>query len=61
MYYILQKKTALDDYVKLPDPTYTWELLEEFPGEGYTAYTLKLTSQTWLTGLYNKICIVKLS
>ena len=33
------------------DDTYSWELMAEYPGEGYTSYTINLTSQTWMTGL----------
>jgi len=40
-------KTALDRYVEAPDPAYRWELASTIPGQGYTAYVLDLTSQTW--------------
>jgi len=40
-------ETALDRYVKKPDPTYRYELVRTMPGEGYTTYTIDLTSQTW--------------
>jgi hypothetical protein len=42
-------ETALDRYVKKPDPTYRYELVRTAPGEGYTTYTIDLTSQTWRT------------
>ena len=43
------KQTALDKYVHAPDPAYKWSLNSTFKGDlGYTAYILKMTSQTWL-------------
>jgi PhoPQ-activated pathogenicity-related protein len=44
-----RKETALDRYVKKPDPTYRFEMVSKFSGQGYTAYVLDLTSQTWRT------------
>lgn len=41
--------TPLDDYVNRPDPTYAWNVAGSFTGVGYTAYSINLTSQTWLT------------
>ncbi len=41
------KETALDRYVHAPDASYKWELVGTIPGEGFTAYVLDLTSQTW--------------
>ncbi len=41
--------TALDRYVAAPDPNFKWELAKTIPGEGYTAYVLKMISQQWLT------------
>src|SRR5271156_1382003 len=41
------KETALDRYVHAPDPSYKFELANTIKGEGYTAYVLDLTSQTW--------------
>ena len=41
------QETALDRYVKKPDPAYAWRLVRAIPGEGYTGYVLELTSQTW--------------
>jgi len=43
------QQTALDRYVHAPDPSYKFELVKTIPGEGYTAYVLDLTSQTWKT------------
>ncbi|KAJ1417345.1 PqaA type PhoPQ-activated pathogenicity-related protein, partial [Ochromonadaceae sp. CCMP2298] len=48
--------TALDDYVWAPDENYGWvEMGKEYEwtssvaGRNYTAYTLNMTSQRWLT------------
>lgn len=43
------KETALDRYVAKPDPSYRWKLLKTVPGDGFTAYVVDLTSQTWRT------------
>jgi PhoPQ-activated pathogenicity-related protein len=40
-------ETALDRYVHEPDPSFKFELVSTIPGEGYKAYVLDLTSQTW--------------
>ncbi len=40
---------ALDRYVARKDSVYGWKLLSTLPGEGYKAYVLELTSQTWRT------------
>jgi PhoPQ-activated pathogenicity-related protein len=40
-------ETALDRYVKKPDPSYRYELIRTTPGEGYTTFVIDLTSQTW--------------
>ena len=40
-------ETALDRYVRKPDPTYAYNLVDTIKGEGYTAYVIELTSQTW--------------
>lgn len=39
--------TPLDDYVNMPDPTYKWELVDSVRGLDFTAFNVKLTSQTW--------------
>src|SRR3954470_13176987 len=39
--------TALDRYVKAPDPTYAYRIVNTVRGEGYTSYVVDLTSQTW--------------
>jgi PhoPQ-activated pathogenicity-related protein len=41
--------TALDHYVKQPDPHYEWRLERSIPGKGYTTFLLQMTSQQWLT------------
>lgn len=46
--------TPLDDYVYRPDPTYNYEILETFPGPGYTVYNLNMTSQTWKPDLQSQ-------
>lgn len=43
----LAADTALDRYVKKPDPTYKYEVVNTIRGEGYTTYVVDLTSQTW--------------
>jgi PhoPQ-activated pathogenicity-related protein len=44
-----QGKTALDDYIAKPDPTYSWKLVKTVPGDGYTTLVVDLHSQTWRT------------
>ncbi len=41
------KETPLDRYVKAPDSHYKYELVRTIPGDGYTAYVLDMTSQSW--------------
>jgi PhoPQ-activated pathogenicity-related protein len=43
------QETALDRYVKAPDPHFRYELVKTLPGDGYTAYVLSMTSQQYLT------------
>jgi PhoPQ-activated pathogenicity-related protein len=45
----LAQPTALDRYIAKSDPSYAWKLVNTIPGEGYKAYVLELTSQTWRT------------
>ena len=40
-------QTALDRYVATPDASYKYELAHTTAGQGYTAYVLNMTSQTW--------------
>ena len=42
-------RTALDDYVERPDPTYKWTLNDTVVTAEYTVYWIHLVSQTWLT------------
>ncbi|MHC4643019.1 MAG: PhoPQ-activated protein PqaA family protein, partial [Planctomycetota bacterium] len=39
--------TALDDYVKKPDASYKYSLVNTIEGKGYTAYVIDMTSQSW--------------
>lgn len=41
-------RTALDEYVAAPDPSFSFRLVQTLPGQGWTAWVLELTSQTWL-------------
>ncbi len=41
------KFTPLDRYVQAPDSNYKYELVRTIPGEGYTAFVLDMTSQSW--------------
>ncbi len=41
------KETALDRYVRTPDPNYKYELVRTIPGRGYTGFVLRMTSQQW--------------
>lgn len=43
------QETALDRYVNSKDPVYGWKLIHTAHGEGYQAFVLELTSQTWRT------------
>jgi PhoPQ-activated pathogenicity-related protein len=43
------ERTALDRYVKAPDPNYSFHLASTVKGDGYTAYMIDLISQAWLT------------
>src|SRR5438046_4688957 len=40
-------KTALDEYVARPDPTYEWKVVKTIPGDGVTTFVVDLKSQTW--------------
>ncbi len=39
--------TALDDYIALPDPNFTYAFVNYFTGSGYAAYVLDMKSQVW--------------
>ncbi len=41
--------TALDRYVFREDPSYKHEIVDTLTGPGYSAYVVRLTSQTWRT------------
>lgn len=41
------KETALDRYVKAPDPSYRFQLVRSTKEKNFTAHLLELTSQTW--------------
>jgi PhoPQ-activated pathogenicity-related protein len=43
------QETALDRYVRQPDPTYSWSVAREIKGEGATQWVVDLKSQTWRT------------
>ena len=42
-------ETALDRYVRAPDPAYRFSVVATRPGEGHTAFLLEMVSQRWLT------------
>jgi PhoPQ-activated pathogenicity-related protein len=44
-----EERTALDEYVAKPDPTYSWRLVETREENDSTVFALELTSQTWRT------------
>jgi len=42
-------RTALDNYVALPDTNYSYHLVNSLRGQGETTFILDMTSQAWLT------------
>lgn len=45
---VLSPATALDDFIKAPDPAYTYQTVgAPIVGNGFTAYQLLMTSQVW--------------
>ncbi|HEU4390259.1 MAG TPA: PhoPQ-activated protein PqaA family protein, partial [Blastocatellia bacterium] len=44
---VADQQTALDRYIAQPDASFSWKLIKTLPGDGYTAYVLEMTSQTW--------------
>jgi PhoPQ-activated pathogenicity-related protein len=44
---LISAATPLDDYVKLPDSSYSWKRTEQKSVDHGTAYHLELISQTW--------------
>lgn len=43
------RQTALDRYVKAPDPAYRYTLVSSTPADGYTVDLIEMVSQAWLT------------
>ncbi|XP_005102804.2 autocrine proliferation repressor protein A [Aplysia californica] len=43
------QSTPLDDYVRAPDPHYSFSFLKTISGPGFTLHILNMTSQKWLT------------
>jgi len=41
------RDTALESYVRAPDPAYEYRPVSVLEGEGYRAHVLEMTSQTW--------------
>ena len=41
--------TALDHYVKEPDPNYSYSIIKTIGHEDYDTFILEMTSQKWLT------------
>ena len=41
--------TALDHYVRAPDPNYSFEIIDTVQGDGYRTFIVDMTSQQWLT------------
>ena len=41
--------TALDTYIKTPDPAFKYELVNTIKEKNYSVYLVKMVSQTWLT------------
>jgi len=41
------EETALDRYVAMPDPTYTYSVARTVDGDGFKVFVIDLTSQTW--------------
>src|SRR5690606_7224585 len=42
-------ETALDRYVRKPDPAYAWRVVKTIPGNPSSTYIVHLRSQTWRT------------
>jgi PhoPQ-activated pathogenicity-related protein len=42
-----EEKTPLDAYIAKPESVYGWKLVSTIPGDGYQAFVLEMTSQTW--------------
>jgi len=46
----LATSTPLDDYVRRPDSSYKYDIMDVDRKLGYTLYALNMTSQTWKAG-----------
>jgi PhoPQ-activated pathogenicity-related protein len=44
-----RRETALDRYVRTPDPAYRFSVVATRAGDGHTAFLLEMVSQRWLT------------
>ena len=44
-----EERTALDEYIAKPDPSYSWRLGGMKEAADHTVYAIELTSQTWRT------------
>lgn len=42
-------ETALDRYIRKPDATYSWKVVDTVKGDGVTQFVIDLKSQTWRT------------
>lgn len=40
-------ETALDRYMRRPDPEFRWSVVRTIPGEGSTTHVLEMVSQSW--------------
>lgn len=45
----VEDRTALDEYIAKPDPSYAWRLADTREAADHTVYAIELTSQTWRT------------
>ncbi|MBI5760316.1 MAG: PhoPQ-activated pathogenicity-related family protein [Planctomycetales bacterium] len=43
------EETALDRYVRQPDPTFSWKIVRTLTGNGVTQFIVDMKSQTWRT------------
>jgi PhoPQ-activated pathogenicity-related protein len=41
------EETALDRYIAMPDPSYTYSVASATKGDGFTVFVIDMTSQTW--------------
>ena len=45
----LPRRTALDDYVEKPDPSYSWEISSTKEADGVKTIVVDMVSQNWRT------------